>query len=64
MLQPRRTLMFLLALPMTGALAAAGFQPVDSITAAALSAVPGGQGEASVDPALRMPACPDRKSVV
>ncbi|MFO7338525.1 flagellar basal body P-ring formation chaperone FlgA [Pseudoxanthomonas taiwanensis] len=58
MLQPRRTLMFLLALPMTGALAAAGFQPVDSITAAALSAVPGGQGEASVDPALRMPACP------
>ncbi|KAF1689987.1 flagella basal body P-ring formation protein FlgA [Pseudoxanthomonas taiwanensis] len=50
--------MFLLALPMTGALAAAGFQPVDSITAAALSAVPGGQGEASVDPALRMPACP------
>lgn len=58
MLQPRRTLMYLLALPMTGALAAAGFQPVDSITAAALSAVPGGQGEASVDPALRMPACP------
>lgn len=58
MLQPRRTLMFLLALPMTGALAAAGFQPVDSITAAALSAVPSGQGEASVDPALRMPACP------
>lgn len=58
MLQPRRTLMFLLALPMTGALAAAGFQPVDSIAAAALSAVPGGQGEASVDPALRMPACP------
>lgn len=58
MLQPRRMLMFLLALPMTGALAAAGFQPVDSITAAALSAVPGGQGEASVDPALRMPACP------
>ncbi|UNK59146.1 flagellar basal body P-ring formation protein FlgA [Pseudoxanthomonas daejeonensis] len=50
-------LMFLLALPMTVALAAGGFQPVESIRAAALGAVPGGQAEASLDPALRMPAC-------
>ncbi|MES5815097.1 flagellar basal body P-ring formation chaperone FlgA [Pseudoxanthomonas sp. Soil82] len=50
-------LMFLLALPMTVALAATGFEPVESIRAAALQAVPGGQAEASLDPALRMPAC-------
>ncbi|KAF1705401.1 flagella basal body P-ring formation protein FlgA [Pseudoxanthomonas kaohsiungensis] len=49
--------MFLLALPMTVALAATGFEPVESIRAAALQAVPGGQAEASLDPALRMPAC-------
>ncbi|AKC88450.1 flagellar basal body P-ring biosynthesis protein FlgA [Pseudoxanthomonas suwonensis] len=49
--------MFLLGLPMTVALAAGGFQPVESIRAAALGAVPGGQAEASLDPALRMPAC-------
>lgn len=53
----RCTLMFLLGLPMTVALAAGGFQPVESIRAAALGAVPGGQAEASLDPALRMPAC-------
>lgn len=53
----RSTLMFMLALPMTVALAAGGFQPVESIRAAALEAVPGGQAEASLDPALRMPAC-------
>jgi len=49
--------MFMLALPVTVALAAGGFQPVESIRAAALEAVPGGQAEASLDPALRMPAC-------
>lgn len=53
----RPMLMFLLALPMTVALAATGFEPVESIRAAALQAVPGGQAEASLDPALRMPAC-------
>lgn len=54
---PRCALMFLLGLPMTVAHAAGGFQPVDSIVAAALSAVPGGEAEASLDPALRMPLC-------
>jgi flagella basal body P-ring formation protein FlgA len=49
--------MFLLVLPMTVAQAAGGFQPVESIRAAALGAVPDGQAEASLDPALRMPAC-------
>lgn len=57
MLLLRPMLMFLLALPMTVALAATGFEPVESIRAAALQAVPGGQAEASLDPALRMPAC-------
>lgn len=54
---PRSLLMFLLVLPMTVAQAAGGFQPVESIRAAALGAVPAGQAEASLDPALRMPAC-------
>jgi flagella basal body P-ring formation protein FlgA len=54
---PRSLLMFLLVLPMTVAQAAGGFQPVESIRAAALGAVPDGQAEASLDPALRMPAC-------
>ncbi|KAF1685634.1 flagella basal body P-ring formation protein FlgA [Pseudoxanthomonas broegbernensis] len=49
--------MFLLGLPMTMALAAGGFQPVESIRAAALGAVAGGQAEVNLDPALRMPAC-------
>ena len=53
----RCALMFLLWLPMTVALAAGGFQPVESIRTAALAAVPGGQAEANLDPALRMPAC-------
>jgi flagella basal body P-ring formation protein FlgA len=53
----RLALMFLLWLPMTLAVAAGGFQPVDSIRAAALAALPGGQAEAHLDPALRMPAC-------
>src|SRR5690606_10892900 len=44
MSQPRRLLMFLLVLPMAWA-SASPFQPV------------GGEGEASLDPALRMPAC-------
>ena len=57
MLLLRPMLMFVLALPMTVALAATGFEPVESIRAAALQAVPGGQAEASLDPALRMPAC-------
>lgn len=57
MLLLRPMLMFLLALPMTVALAATGFEPVESIRAAALQAVPGRQAEASLDPALRMPAC-------
>ncbi len=57
MLLLRPMLMFLLALPMTVALGATGFEPVESIRAAALQAVPGGQAEASLDPALRMPAC-------
>lgn len=57
MLLMRPMLMFVLALPMTVALAATGFEPVESIRAAALQAVPGGQAEASLDPALRMPAC-------
>ena len=57
MLLMRSMLMFVLGLPMTVALAAGGFQPVESIRAAALGAVPGGQAEASLDPALRMPAC-------
>lgn len=57
MLLLRPMLMLLLALPMTVALAATGFEPVESIRAAALQAVPGGQAEASLDPALRMPAC-------
>ena len=52
-----RVLMFLLVLPISTAWAAGGFQPVDSIRTAALSAVPGGQAEANLDPALRMPAC-------
>jgi flagella basal body P-ring formation protein FlgA len=54
---PRSLLMFLLVLPITVAQAAGGFQPVESIRAAALGAVPDGQAEASLDPALRMPAC-------
>lgn len=57
MLPLRPILMFLLALPMTVALAADGFQPVESIRAAALGVVPGGQAEVRLDPALRMPAC-------
>ncbi|WP_041763992.1 flagellar basal body P-ring formation chaperone FlgA [Pseudoxanthomonas suwonensis] len=55
MSQPRRLLMFLLVLPMAWA-SASPFQPVESIRAAAVAAV-GGEGEASLDPALRMPAC-------
>ncbi len=51
----------LLSLPL--ALAANGFQPVDSIRDAALRTVPdlgapGVQAEAAVDAALRLPACP------
>jgi len=53
----RRALMFALCLPMSVALAVDGFQPVESIRAAALAAIPGGQAEANLDPALRMPAC-------
>jgi len=53
---PRRVLIFLLALPI-GWASATSFQPVESIRAAAVGAVPGGEGEASLDPALRMPAC-------
>ncbi len=56
MLRARQLLMLLLAWPMA-AVAAAGFQPVEAIRAAAVGAVPGGQAEASLDPALRMPAC-------
>src|SRR5690606_32280482 len=55
MLRPRRFLALLLAWPVAWASATA-YQPVDSIREAALAAV-GGEGEASLDPALRMPAC-------
>lgn len=48
--------MFLLAWPMA-LVAAPGFHPVEAIRAAATGAVPGGEAEASLDPALRMPAC-------
>ncbi|MFT4246790.1 MAG: flagellar basal body P-ring formation chaperone FlgA [Pseudomonas sp.] len=38
---------------------AAGFQPVDAIRTAALSTLePGADAEATLDPGLRMPACP------
>ncbi len=57
MLRPRQLLMFLLAWPIAVA-AASGFHPVEAIRAAAVGAVPGGEAEASLDPALRMPACP------
>ena len=56
MLRSRRLLMFLLAWPMAMA-AASGFHPVEAIRAAALGAVAGGEAEATLDPALRMPAC-------
>ncbi|WP_028917094.1 flagellar basal body P-ring formation chaperone FlgA [Pseudoxanthomonas sp. J35] len=55
-LPSRLALVFLLGLPIP-AVAGGGFQPVASIREAALSAVPGGQAEASLDPALRMPLC-------
>ncbi len=52
----RIVLMFLCAVPML--VQAATFQSVESIRAAALSALPAGtDAEASLDPALRMPAC-------
>ncbi|WP_374013936.1 flagellar basal body P-ring formation chaperone FlgA [Pseudoxanthomonas koreensis] len=57
MILSRCALMFLLALPMTMALAGNGFQPVESIRNAALGAVAGGQAEVNLDPALRMPVC-------
>lgn len=57
MILSRCVLMFLLGLPMTVALAAGSHQSVESIRAAALGAVAGGQAEVNLDPALRMPAC-------
>lgn len=47
-------LLFTLALP---AAAQDGFQPVETIRAAALGAVEAGEAEATLDPALRMPRC-------
>lgn len=56
---PIRLLAALLALCACGAaVAGGGFQPVDSIRAAALAAIPDPRGaEATLDPALRMPRC-------
>lgn len=57
--RPVRPLACVLAGVVAAATAAAsGFQPVPSIREAALAAVGGGDAEAALDPALRMPRCP------
>ncbi|MGY6519311.1 MAG: flagellar basal body P-ring formation chaperone FlgA [Lysobacteraceae bacterium] len=59
-MRPTAVLLLLLLMPL--ALAGQGFQSVESIRAAALGAIgdndaPGVRAEASVDPAMRLPAC-------
>ena len=57
--RPALALLCLLGLlPASAAWGSAGFQPVESIRAAALTAAGGGEGtDATLDPALRMPRC-------
>lgn len=63
-LSPSRLSALALAFALTAgvacAAAASGFQPVDSIRAAALATIGAGEAaEATLDPALRMPRCAD-----
>ncbi|HAI47379.1 MAG TPA: flagella basal body P-ring formation protein FlgA [Stenotrophomonas sp.] len=54
----RWIILALLALAASTASAASGWQPVDSIRAAALSTLPAGsEGDTTLDSALRLPAC-------
>lgn len=54
-----RLLILIAGLLLASPAPATGFQPVDSIRAAALSTLPAGaEGEAVLDAALRLPACP------
>lgn len=54
----RWIILALLALAASTACAASGWQPVDSIRAAALSTLPAGsEGDTTLDSALRLPAC-------